>query len=413
MSYEIISAIGKVKDVDAHWEEVDLNNVPLATLYRRYEIIRATLKNIFTKKSGIANIDDFEYLVPNGQTFKQYIASGLGNKAIPLTPGEARISKRGLLYREALSNGFKVVPVEKGKLPDGRLDLKDNYDDLFITKEGVNPIDMQKHTLITVNGYVHQSDANSKGLWVEGGYTTIKKRKKQCIGVISFEHLGPLQQVPIKADMISKLNENVSLYRETVVDFGVDCSDKTIILVLGGFMHCLDYDVFTQISDSAIKIKWGNIPLLERIHLSTLDLTFDYNVYDTRYGETNAHVGDVYSDAFIRAYLTSPYSFIVVLDNKEVFKDITYPRQRGIPNSYIVEQVPQLPMMSHLGKFEEYVPVRDGDDIELVTADCQYLPRLYNRTGKLDEDTYRNDARRPHDRHRRAYAYFYNLITMV
>ena len=51
----------------------------------------------------------------------------------------------------------------------------------LLLKKGVNPVELQKYTLFTVNGYVHQTDANSKGLWVEDGYKTIKKRRNTVL----------------------------------------------------------------------------------------------------------------------------------------------------------------------------------------------------------------------------------------
>lgn len=411
-AYEIKSAMGRVIGSQAQWEPVDLKKYPLDKLYKRYNTIRATLFNKYTKKSGVITVDDYETELRANETFFRYL-DRIGEKGFKLTPGSTEISKSGLLYKEALSNRFKIVPVRKGLLPDGDFSDKYIYNDLFVTKKGVNPVELQKYTLFTVNGYVHQTDANSKGLWVEDGYKTIKKRKKHCIGVISFENLGALKQVPIRKEMISKLNDKVSLYHECVIDIGEDCSDKTIILIIGGFMHVLDYEVFSRISDSAVKVKLKNVPLLERIHLSNDDLDYGDTLFDKKYGETNLILTDVYSDDFIKKYLTLSYSFIVLLDNTEVFRDITYPRMRGIPNNYLTEYKPKLPMMTRLGKFEEYVTIKDGDTYVLETADCQYRPRLYNKSWPLTENSYYNDARQPTDRYRIPSAYFFNLLTLV
>lgn len=412
MAYEIISAIGKVKQSQAQWEEVDLKKYTLSILYKRYSTIRATLRNPFLKKEGSVIVDDFIYEVEEGKTFLEYLES-IGEKALNLGNLSTKITKKGLLYREALSNKFKVLPVKRGQNPDDNFSLKHEYSDLFITKEGVDPIDLYKHSLITVNGYVHATDASAKGLWVTGGYDTIKKRKKQCIGVISFENIGEVKQIPIKEDMISKLNDQIRLYDECVIDIGEDCSNKTILLVLGGYLHVLDYDVFTQISDTAIKIKLKNTPLLERIHQSFEDLNIDDSIFDERYGKTNLKLEEIHSDKFLKKYLSSDFTFIVLLDNPEVFKDITYPQQRDIPNNYLTNYKPVLPMRTRLGKFEEYVFIKDVDTYVLETADCQYHPRLYNRSLPLDENSYYNDARRPTDRRRIPTAYFFNLITFL
>lgn len=413
MDYEIISAIGKLIDGQAKWESFDITNQDITSLYEnKYSDIRVTLKNIVTKKSGVLYLNDYENQFDAGQTLETFLVR-LNGKKLDLKKGSTVIKRKGLLYREALSNKFKIVPVEKGRLPDNDFSRKHDYSDLFITKEGVDPVDMYRHTLVTVNGFVHPSDANSKGLWVASGYNTIKKRKKHCIGIISFEHLGQLRQIPIKKKMIDKLNERVDLYQECVIDIGVDCSNKTIMLVLGGYLHVFDYDVFSRISDTAIKVKIKNTPLMERIHASTDDLDIDDNLYDKRYGETNLVLNNIQSDEFILKYLTLPYSFIVLLDNNEVFKEITYPQQRGIPNHFITQEKPVLPMMTRLGKFEEYVAVRDMGGYDLMTADCQYRPPLYRQRPPLEKESYYNNARRPTNRYRKPYAYFFNLLTLI
>lgn len=413
MPYKIISAIGKVIDSQAKWEKVDLEQYPVRRLYKRYSTIRASLENPYTKEKGSVLVDDYEAEIRDEtKTFKVYLES-IGDKALPLGNLKTTLSKKGLLYHEALSNRFKVYPVQKGKYPDGNLSDKYSYQDLFIMKEKVDPVDLYKHTLITVNGYVHATDANARGLWVTNGYETIRKRDKICIGVISFENLGELKQIPITESMISKFNQDVDLYQECCIDIGEDCSEKTIMLVIGGFLHVLDYDVFTRVSNSAIKIKLKNTPLMERIHLSMEDLNISDTLFDKRYGETNVNLKDLYGDEFIKQYLTLSYSFIVLLDNKEVFKEITYPQQRGIPNNYLTDKLPLLPMMTRLGKFEEYVYVHDVDKYVLETADCQYKPRVYNTSFPLVEDSYYNDACTPTNRRRIPVAYFFNLLSFL
>ena len=411
MNYTINQAIGKVIGELALWEKIPLND-NIETLYKKYSSIRLELTNKYTKQKGVVVLDNYFANMDRTKTIEGWLTS-IGEKKLEYTNVKVNLGKKGLLYREVLSNKFKVIPVLKGKLPDDDLSRKANYDDLFITKEGVNPIDLQKHVLFTINGYLHQTDANSKGLWVTDGYKTIKKRKRHCIGAISFENLGEVKQIDINDSMISKLNDKIGLHSECVIDIGEDVSNKTVILVLGGFMHVLDFDVFTLISSSAIKVKFKNIPLLERVHISADDLDISDTFFHKTYGDRNLILKDIYSDDFIRSYLNHSTSFIVLLDNPEVFKEITYPQQRNIPNNYLTDHKPVLPMMTRLGKFEEYVAIKDVDKYVLETANCQYRPRFYNTFRIENKNTYLNDASIPTNRLRIPYAYFFNLLTFL
>ena len=411
MNYDINQAIGKVTGEIALWEKISLDKT-IEELYKKYSSIRLELTNKYNKEKGVIVLDDYFPDMDRTNTIPEWLTS-IGDKRLEYKNVKVTLSKKGLLYHEVLSNHFKVIPVAKGKLSDDDLSRKENYDDLFITKEGVDPIDLQKHVLFTVNGFLHQTDANSKGLWVTDGYKTIKRRKKHCIGAISFENLGSIRQIDINESMISKLNDRVDLYSECIIDIGEDVSDKTIILVIGGYMHVLDFDVFTMISSSAIKIRFKNVPLLERVHASADDLDVADLFFHKKYGERNVILKDIYSDDFIKSYLSHSTSFIVLLDNPEIFKEITYPQQRNIPNNYLMDTKPVLPMMTRLGKFEEYVAIKDMDKYVLETADCQYRVRFYNSFRVTNKNTYLNDAGIPTDRLRIPVAYFFNLLTFL
>jgi hypothetical protein len=411
MNYEINRAIGKVIGEIALWEKIPLGET-IENLYKKYSSIRLEMTNKYSKEKGVVLLDEYFPNMDRSKTIEEWLES-IGEARLNYTNLKVNLGRKGLIYQEVLSNHFKVIPVAKGKLSDDDLSRKFNYDDLFITKEGVDPIDLQKHVLFTVNGFLHQTDANSKGLWVTDGYKTIRRRKKHCIGAISFENLGSVKQIDIKEDMLSKLNEKVGYYSECVIDIGEDVSNKTVMLVLGGYLHVLDFDVFTLISNSAIKVKFKNIPLLERVHASADDLDMADVFFHKTYGDRNVILRDIYSDDFIVDYFKHSTSFIVLLDNPEIFKEITYPQQRNIPNNYLTDTKPILPMMTRLGKFEEYVAIRDVDKYVLETADCQYYVRFYNSYRIEDKNTYLNDAGIPTNRLRIPQAYFFNLLTFL
>lgn len=414
MNYEILSAIGKIKDSQATWEEVDLNTMLLPVVLDRYAEVRVNMKNVFTKQEGgLLLFDLIVELTPQTGTFRDYLDS-IGDKALKLNNEKYKINTKGLVYHEAMVNKFKIVPVVSGGIPDDVYDMKHTYKDLFVTKQGINPIDLQKHTLFTVNGYFHQTDASAKGLWITDGYKTMYKRAKRTVGCVSFEHLGALKQIPIKPDMISKINDRTPLLEELIIDLPENAADKTIILIIGGFMHVLDYDVFFRISDSAIKVKLNNLPYLERVHLSNLDLDLDDLGFENKIGSDNVHIEDLYSDETIIRYMTKSYSFVVLLDNVEVFKEITFPQQRMIPNHYLVHELPILPMFGSLGKLEEYVAIKRHDSVySLLTPNCQSDNRVYNTNWPVKLQSQHPPTNVPNKRWQQPYTFFMNLITML
>ena len=413
MNYELLSAIAKVKDEQSLWVDVDLNVLTITQLFDMYSEVRVNLKNIFTKQEGgLILFDLINDIVKFNGTFVEYLKS-IGNKAIPLNGEKYEIKTKGLIYHEVLTNGFEVIPVMTGSVSDDSFANKHLYKDLLINKFNVDPIDMQKHTLVTVNGYFHQTDANKKGMWVQDGYQTMVKRDKQAVGMISFENVGALEQIPIKAPMISKIFDATPLYKELVIDFDKPVKDKTILLIIGGFLHVLDYDVFYLISDSAIKVKLSAIPLLERIHLSNLDLDLEDLGFDTTYNKEALHVKQLYSDESIMKYMTKSTSFVVLLDNPEVFKEIIYPRRRRIPNNFVNDKLPTKPLFGQLGKCEEYLIFKQSDAYTMLTANCQVDRRVYGTNWEPSPDSLQSNNRVPNQRWYLPEMYFMDIVTML
>lgn len=413
MNYSIISSLGRVKGLVGKWESIDVSKFTVQSLYTRYDKIYVNVKNNYTKEEGTVLLDNYVNKIPNNKSFAQYIADDLGDTGLVYMDKTYTFNESGLIYRDALNSGFTIHPVKTGLKPDMSFQEKDAYTDLFFTKEGVDYKDMYHHVLVTVNGYIHASDASSTGFWVTDGYKTLRKRGRQCIGLISFENLGSIEQIPIKEEMIYQMNEEVPLYQEVFVKINQSTKGKSILLVLGGYLYLLDKNVFVQYNESVIKIKMKNIRLLNKIHQSEKDLEYPNDLYQTKISSSGLHVKHVQSDEFVKQYLTRTDSFVVLLDNDEIFIETKYPQKRRIPNNYLTEYKPTLPLKVGLGKFEEYVWVKDVDRYVLETADCQTENRHYDNIINNTVDTIYTRKRPSHNRFSIPDAYFFNIKSLV
>ena len=209
------------------------------------------------------------------------------------------------------------------------------------------------------------------------------------------------------------MNEEVPLYQEVFVKLNQSTKGKSILLVLGGYLYLLDKNVFVQYNDSVIKIKMRNIRLLNKIHQSERDLEYPNDLYQTKISSSGLHVKHVQSDEFVKQYLTRTDSFVVLLDNDEIFIETKYPQKRRIPNNYLTEYKPTLPLKVGLGKFEEYVWIKDVDRYVLETADCQTENRHYDNIINNTVDTIYTRKRPSHNRFAIPDAYFFNIKSLV
>ena len=91
-AYAIINAIGRIAHSQSQWETVDIAKYKIAILYKRYDTLRVTLKNNYTKEVGWLSLDDVDTVIPQDKTFKEYLDM-IGDKALPLKKGTLTIKK--------------------------------------------------------------------------------------------------------------------------------------------------------------------------------------------------------------------------------------------------------------------------------------------------------------------------------
>ena len=71
-AYAIINAIGRIAHSQSQWEAVDIAKYKISILYKRYDTLRVTLKNNYTKEVGWLSLDDVDTSIPQDKTFKEY-----------------------------------------------------------------------------------------------------------------------------------------------------------------------------------------------------------------------------------------------------------------------------------------------------------------------------------------------------
>ena len=92
-AYAIINAIGRIAHSQSQWEAVDIAKYKISILYKRYDTLRVTLKNNYTKEVGWLSLDDVDTAIPQDKTFKEYLEM-IGDKALPLKKGSLTLKKK-------------------------------------------------------------------------------------------------------------------------------------------------------------------------------------------------------------------------------------------------------------------------------------------------------------------------------
>jgi len=348
--YTLVSTVVKTVDSDGRWESADIGNMPMSDIYTTFRQTVAILSNPFLPNNVSFNLDAVrKEQAGSSQTFNEYLAS-LGENSLPTSPTLPNLNVRYALYGDAFKSGYKVNPINELTSPDAELPLGAK-DWLFLTRPNTDYALFGKTCMVTVNGFYHRTEANDQGIWVIDGMATARQARDNHIGITSFKNLGTLKVIPITDSMIYNQTADEQLGKRAYINLGEDLNEKTLMVVIGGYLHVLDHRVIYRVGDTSFCIEFENIPLLERfyesrdvIDLSSLELdTSDFN-------PSVVSPQQLYSDAAIRKYLQLSQSFVVLLDNKEIFVEYEALPATTLPGLYLSDIAPIWPVISGFGR---------------------------------------------------------------
>jgi hypothetical protein len=381
--YTLVSAIGKSFASAGRWESVDIGAMPLSQIYSSYLKVYAVLTNPYV--SGQVSLDLSQIQAADGglsMTFNEFLTQN-GDAALPTSTTIPTLKPQYAEYKDGFRAGYKVQPVNKLAAPDAQLPMSEKTW-LYLTKtdaEG-NSIDFElfyKSCMVTINGYFHNIDAVPTAAWVMDGMVSRNLSKQNQFGLLNFQKLGSLQYVAIQPSMIYKQNSNQAYRNQMYVNLGVDITNKTVMLVLGGYLHILDPQTFFRVSATSVGINFNNLPILERYHESMQYLDFSGLPFDRdAHDPSKINVADFLSDENLVAYATMSQSFFVILDNPEVFIETEKVYTGKLTNILVSNQEPKYPLVNGHGKLADYWSVQEDGRWALTVYDNRWNQRTYN-----------------------------------
>lgn len=353
-SYE--RALGLSRSIGSQWEEVDLEDKIVFDIFQNYSKVYLVLNN-----SALVNevFVDFDVLKPLYSSFNDTLAQLLvtiGNTTLPTVDGLPDTIVKFARYSDAVRVGYKIKPCVAGTA------LPDNYPaealiDLKVTRDQYKT-DMQlveDYCLLSVNGYIHSTDANGDAAYVYDGGKTMRKSKLNHLGILSFLDIGKLTKIKIKAADIKPVTVGTALRDKINFTVEENLENKSYILVIGGYMVFPGHDVFWRSGQNGFTLDINRISYKERVFESTkyIDLeplgltksTSGDNVYD---------VDELFSDEVIRKYMTLSQSFLVLVDVPNLVANKIFVRHSALPGMFTTYQDPTYPLIVNYGKVAEY-----------------------------------------------------------
>ena len=386
--YTVLSAYGVSKKPQSRWGLVDITGLTINEIFNSYREIYFTITANFLTEPVIVNLEVFRLKYSAFLGTPDEMFTDNGTESFPLTDA-LPLKKTGFAkYADAFASGYSIQikarnsSVESDVLRSEKTDLILHRSDP-VTNMGV----VYKKCMVNVNGYYHLTDTDSKFLYVYDGGKSAEISKRNAIGLLSFEEIGDIQNVPITESMIYTQTRNSELYEKVYIKIPKDTENKSVLLVLGGYLVLPEPGVFSPIGNNSFCINLNKLPLLERyfeslkyIDLSTLGLSTSGN------NPSAISISEFYNSSAIFKYLTLSQSFFVIVDTPEIFVNKTHIEQTGLPGIYESLLKPTYPLMLGRGKVGNYVyDVHDGV-YRLCVNDPYLARRVFNNLPTSNRD---------------------------
>lgn len=351
--YQLVSAIAKPMGGDTRWESVAIGDLKFPYLYANYTKVYAILSNPFEEADVSLDLEVIRPTVGGlDMTFSDYLLN-IGSEALPTSDEIPTLDTKYAKWADAFHAGYDVLPIHPDYAWDSPLPIGEKHW-LGLRKKGVDYNLFYRSCLVTVNGFVHLTDTDGRGISVVDGMRSCEISRQNQIGIYSFRELGSLKFVPITPEMVYKQNENQAFKDRFYINVGEDLTDKTVFLVLGGYLHAMD-GLYWRTGDGTLGVDMANYSFLERYYESSKYVDMTSLGLGKRPGnEFQVDMEHLYSDEVIKAYATLSQSFVVILDAKDIFVDRNQIERTPNPGSYIAHERPVFPLQIGMGKLAEY-----------------------------------------------------------
>lgn len=352
--YTLVSAVAKTLTDAGRWISADVGDLTFTEIFQTYLRVIVILSNPTLSANVSLDLATIRFTVPDpGVTLNAYLA-GLGNTALPTSPTLPVIKKRYARYNDAFRAGYSVLPTGPNQSPDLPLPEADKTW-LKLEQDGIDWTLFGESCMVSVNGFWHFTAADPTGAWVRDGMQTRNQGGEATIGIWSLAELGTISYLDLTPEMIYKQNPSDSLSDGVYINVGQDLTGKTLLVVIGGYLSVLDQKTVSMVGENLLKIDWPNFPYFNRFYESRrfIDMT-SLGLLQSQNNPSQVAVSDLLSDRAITAYCTLSQSFIVILDNADVFLDKQALRENKVPGWYTSFIDPWYPLVLGHGRVAEY-----------------------------------------------------------
>lgn len=369
--YNLVSALAMSRTIGAQWQTVDLSQTPVYQIYNNFTKVFLTVSNIFVEGNVYIDFDILreEFSAFDGKIDDLFTV--IGNRSLETVDKLPNAKVRYSAFSDAFRAGYKVETCIIGQTTP-RNPVPSDLKDLKLTRPDfdTNMSLIHSHCLVTVNGFVHRTDTDGKAAYVYDGRASLTKSRHNQLGLISFLDVGALKKVPILPENIYSQETNSKLWTRTYLHINEDLTNKSVILILGGYMVFPEDGIFWQTGDRTFAINFSSFPFIQRFFESEKYLDFS-SLGLSKHTQNDEIVSalELMSDDVLKKYLTLSQSFFVIVDTPSLFTNKHYIRDTNMPGMFITNKEPTQPLLTGFGKVSEYWKTEEDGQWSVTVQD--------------------------------------------
>ena len=387
------------------YHNVDLRNVTVATLLDEYidgyiELTHTALKgSVFV---DLQTIRESDLPMNTSLKFSTWINT-LGNRRIPTMSSKPVYETNRVYYRDAVLCDCKIDVTVPYRLPNDDAAISDKTN-VYVEYPPKYRSPLNHRVITTVNGMGHLNFPFEKGIQIVDGGRSSLRRGDLSVGILSFENVAELVQIPITEDIMSKITPATPYKEGFLLDLNMDLSSHSFVLSIGGYLH-FNPKFLKVISPETgvVRVDLGliDVPLCINKSKHLIDLA-PLGVHDT--SDTNdesyglLRVQDVYSDIVMKKWLTLPQSFIVVVNTPNLTVSTKQAHWTGLYGVYEYHENPTMPLLDHYGRLPEYWVKKQNGVWVLLVEDTLYKEHTHALADETEKQ-FVNEAMPYHSEH--------------
>lgn len=384
--YKYVAALCLSRSIGAQWETVDLQSILVFDIFNKYRQVYLTLSSVYLDDTVYVDLEVLRNEYSSYNDTLTALLTELGTRALPTVAELPNARVRYAKYSDAFYSGYLVDTTLIGVGTPANYPA-DERKDLKITRPGYKTdlSLLHTHCLVSVNGFLHRTDTDGKYGYVVDGRKSLEKAKQNHLGILSFLDIGAVEKLPIAPEDIYAQDTDSDLKSHAYIRINVPVTNKTVMLVLGGYLVMQQAGVFWQTGDQTFVLNFLALPMLERYFESSrfLDLSA-LGLSQSSENPDEINAAEFLSDTVLKKYLTLSQSFFVVVDTPALFTEKIYLRHYNLPGMFIAHQDPVYPLFVGYGRMAEYWKVFEAGYWSVAVQDSFTMNYVFSKRPVAD-----------------------------